>query len=78
MAWWSTWPGVTFIDSTGVGVLVGVWHRVRAGDGSLALAMPSSQVRKILDVTGLTKVLPVHSLEEDAVQACARPSMRTD
>ena len=67
--------GVTFIDSTGIGVLVGVWHRVRAGDGSLALAMPSGQVQKILDVTGLTKVLPVHGLEEDAVQACLRRSM---
>ena len=30
--------GVTFIDSTGIGVLVGVWRRVRATDGSLALA----------------------------------------
>ncbi len=63
---------VTFIDSTGIGVLVGVWHRVRASDGSLALAMPSGQALKALDATGLTKVLPVYGLEEDAVQACAR------
>ena len=66
--------GVTFIDSTGVGVLVGVWHRVRASAGSLALATPPVQVQKVLDVTGLTKVLPVYGLEEDAVQACARQS----
>lgn len=70
--------GVTFIDSTGIGVLVGVWHRVRASDGSLALAMPSSQVQKVLDATGLTKVLPVHGLEEDAVQACVQRSMHAD
>lgn len=31
------------IDSTGTGVLVGVWHRVRATDASLALAAPSRQ-----------------------------------
>ena len=33
--------GVNFIDSTGIGVLVGVWHRVRAMNSSLALAAPS-------------------------------------
>src|SRR5205823_5579016 len=33
--------GVNFIDSTGIGVLVGVWHRVGAMNSSLALAAPS-------------------------------------
>lgn len=66
---------VTFIDSTGIGVLVGVWRRVRATDGGLAIAMPSPQVRRALDATGLTKVLSVYSLEADAVQACVRRSM---
>jgi anti-sigma B factor antagonist len=70
--------GVTFIDSTGIGVLVGVWHRVRASDSSLALAMPSGQVQKVLDATGLTQVLPVHGHEEDAVQACVQRSMHAD
>jgi anti-sigma B factor antagonist len=69
--------GVTFIDSTGIGVLVGVWRRVRATDGGLAVAMPSPQVRSVLDATGLTKVLSVYGLEADAVQACVRRSMHT-
>lgn len=67
--------GVTFIDSTGIGVLVRVWRRIRATDGGLAVAMPSSQVQKVLDTTGLTKVLSVYDLETDAVQACVRRSM---
>ena len=66
--------GVTFIDSTGIGVLVGVWRRVMATDTGLAVAMPSPQVQKVLDATGLTKVLSVYSLEADAVQACVRRS----
>jgi anti-sigma B factor antagonist len=37
--------GVNFIDSTGLGVLVGVGRRVTATDSCLALAMPSRQVR---------------------------------
>ena len=62
--------GVSFIDSTGTGVLVGVWHRVRATDGTLALAAASRQARGILDVTGLAKVLSVYETEAEAVQAC--------
>jgi anti-sigma B factor antagonist len=69
--------GVNFIDSTGLGVLVGVWRRVTATDTCLALAMPSRQVKNILDTTGLTKVLSIYGLEADAVQACAQPGSRT-
>lgn len=62
--------GVNFIDSAGTGVLVGVWHRVQATDGTLALAAPARQVRGILDLTGLATVLPVYDTEAEAVQAC--------
>ncbi|SRR6266568_158172 len=65
---------VNFIDSTGIGILVGVWHRARASDGSLALAMPSRQVQSILDTTGLAKVFPIFDLEAEAVQACCQPA----
>jgi ABC-type transporter Mla MlaB component len=64
------------VDVATFGVLAGVWRRVRATDGSLALAMPSRQVQAILDATGLTKVLSICGLEEEAVQACARPGLR--
>jgi anti-anti-sigma regulatory factor len=38
--------------------------------GSLALAAPPAQIRRILATTGLTKVLAVYDLEAGAVQAC--------
>ena len=61
---------VTFIDSTGIGVLVGVWRRVRASSGGLAVAVPSAtQVRRTLDVAGLAKILPIHDSEADALDA---------
>jgi anti-sigma B factor antagonist len=65
---------VSFVDSTGVGVLVGIWHRVCATRGCLALAAPSRQARGILEITGLIKVLPVYDTEAAAVQACRQPS----
>jgi anti-sigma B factor antagonist len=66
--------GVTFIDSTGTGVLVGVLHRVRTTDGRLAVAAPSRAARIILDIAGLAKILQVHDSEADAVRACVRPA----
>jgi anti-sigma B factor antagonist len=62
--------GVNFMDSTGLGVLVGVWHRLGARRGTLALAAPSRQIRRVLTGTGLTKVLAVYDHEADAAQAC--------
>ena len=65
---------VNFLDSTGVGVLVGIWHRVRATQGCMTLAAPSRQARGILETTGLTKVFPVYGTEAEAVQACREPA----
>jgi anti-sigma B factor antagonist len=65
--------GVRFMDSTGIGVLVGVWHRVAATTASLALAVPAPQVQRVLDTAGLTKVLPVYDAEADAVAAIRQP-----
>jgi len=67
--------GVSFIDSTGIGVLVGAWRRTKATDGALALASPSPQAQSVLGATGLTRVLSIYSSEEEAVQALAQPGM---
>jgi anti-sigma B factor antagonist len=65
--------GVRFIDSTGIGVLVGVWRAVRATSSGLVLVAPTPQVRLVLDTAGLTKILPVYDAEADAVHAARQP-----
>jgi anti-sigma B factor antagonist len=67
---------VSFLDSTGVGVLVGIWHRVCATRGCLTLAAPSRQARGVLEMTGLIKVLPTYDTEAAAVQACREPAAK--
>lgn len=66
--------GVDFIDSAGIGVLVGVWHRILATNSRLALAAPSPQARSILDTTGLAGAFSVYDTEAEAVRACRRPA----
>src|ERR1700710_3335004 len=58
--------GGDFLDSTGLGVLVGGLKRVRAHDGSLRLVGSPERILKIFRITGLTKVFPIHTSVEKA------------
>lgn len=60
---------VEFLDSTGLGVLVGGLKRVRAHEGSLRLVCTQERILKIFRITGLTKVFPIHESVADAVAA---------
>lgn len=58
--------GVEFIESTGLGALIGGRRRARALDGSLVLVCAESSVLKVLRVTGLDKVFEIHDSVEAA------------
>ena len=60
---------LTFLDSTGLGVLVGGLKRVRAHEGSLRLVCTQERILKIFRITGLTKVFPIHASVAEAVAA---------
>jgi anti-sigma B factor antagonist len=57
--------GVGFIDSTGLGVLVGGFNRARDLGGRLDLVCGSERVLKLLRITGLDDVFTVHSSRAD-------------
>jgi anti-sigma B factor antagonist len=60
---------VTFLDSTGLGVLVGIYHRLRARGGSMAFMGVNDRVRRVFHVTQLTKIFVLHRTLEDAIAA---------
>jgi anti-sigma B factor antagonist len=60
---------VEFLDSTGLGVLVGGLKRVRAHDGSLDLVCTQERILKIFRITGLTKVFGIHDAVDEAITA---------
>ena len=61
--------GVDFLDSTGLGVLVGALKRVRAHEGSLLLVCTQERLLKIFRITGLAKVFPIYDSVEAASKA---------
>jgi anti-sigma B factor antagonist len=60
---------VDFIDSTGLGVLIGALKRVRTHDGELVLVVTEPRILKVFEITGLLNVFPVRSDVADAVSA---------
>ena len=60
---------VGFLDSTGLGVLVGGLKRVRVHDGSLDLVCTQERILKIFRITGLTKVFGIYQTVDQAIAA---------
>ena len=57
---------VEFLDSTGLGVLVGGLKRVRANGGSLLIVCTQERLLKIFRITGLEKVFGIYRSVHDA------------
>ena len=51
--------GVDFIDSTGLGVLMGAAKRVRIGGGDIRLVVMGSRLADLIELTRLDRVLDV-------------------
>lgn len=50
---------VDFLDSTGLGVLVGTLKRIRQADGELQLIIPQERIIKLFDITGLSRIFEI-------------------
>lgn len=61
--------GVSFMDSTGLGVLVGRLKQIRLNDGSMRLVCAHDRVLKVFVITGLDKVFAIFPTVGEAVAA---------
>ncbi len=57
---------VEFIDSSGLGVLVGGLRRAKERDGTIRLVCTRDNILKIFRITGLDKVFAIFSTLEEA------------
>lgn len=66
---------VTFMDSTGLGMLVAARKQARVFRGSFGLVAPSPPVARVLSLTALDKFLPCFATVAEATQADALPDL---
>jgi anti-anti-sigma factor len=53
--------GVTFVDSSGLGVLVGALKRFQAEGHELSLRSPTPTLLRVLEMTGLARAFPLEA-----------------
>jgi anti-sigma B factor antagonist len=59
--------GVTFLDSTALGILVGTRKKIAESGGEMRVACADPRMLRLLTVTGLTRTIAVHPTVAEAV-----------
>ena len=60
---------VTYVDSGGLGAIIGLFTSVRNAGGDMKLCCLNERVRHVFAITKLLNVVEIHNSVEDAVRA---------
>lgn len=59
---------LTFMDSSGLGIIIGRYKTLSALGGKLSIASPPEQVKKIIGLAGLDKIISVYGTADAALK----------
>jgi anti-sigma B factor antagonist len=60
---------VTRIDSAGLGQLMSCYSHLVRNQGSLKVVNAAPEIKKLLDMTGISTLIPAYPSEQDAIQS---------
>jgi anti-sigma B factor antagonist len=64
---------VPFMDSAGLGALIGGIRRAREADGEVSVACSRPTLTRLLHTTGFDRIVPVTETVHEAAEALAQP-----
>lgn len=70
--------GVSFMDSTGIGIMVNALNHVREKNGACAFCGAQPRVHRILQIAGLLNALPLHDTRAAALSAMGSPTTKNN
>ncbi len=56
---------VSYMDSTGLGVFVGFYKKVKAANGQLRIVALNDRLYRLFEITGLNEVIDIERLERE-------------
>lgn len=59
---------VEYLDSTGLGLLIGALKRLRENQGNLIIVSPSMRIMRVFEITGLYKIFSIYPNEAEAAE----------
>ncbi|HOO55655.1 MAG TPA: STAS domain-containing protein [bacterium] len=59
---------VDYIDSTGLGILIGIKRRTSENNGKMVLVLVSERISKLFEITGLSNIFVIKSSIQEAVE----------
>ena len=60
---------LSFLDSSGIGFIIGRYHQLKFKDGDITLCQINSKIEKIIYVSGLAKICKIRDTEEAVLLA---------
>ena len=63
-----------FVDSFGMGAIVGALKRLRQRGGELALVCPSPRIRRVFEICDLDRIIVFHDSVDSAARSGAMPA----
>ena len=59
---------LTFMDSSGIGMIMGRYKKIQSFGGKLVIVSPKPQVKRILEISGLFNIITIESSVNKALK----------
>ena len=59
--------GVTFMDSSGIGVVIGRYKRLVQNKGKVYVARVKGSVKRVFELSGMFKIIPLYDSVQEAL-----------
>lgn len=59
---------VSFMDSSGIGMFIGRYKQLQAMGGRIAIVQANGKTAEILHLSGLTKIIPLFEMPDEAIR----------